>query len=242
MKNQNPSENKGVKKCGVTTQSMAADNQVSTRSVGVIALAYAASMLAQNVVFAVSGSPGYNDPLSVVLTYHAENQGALAVTSGLETFNMVLLLLFITSLHGLVKRRGGLGENWSRLAMSAGSTLSALFALTIATHISVVLAANGLTEPNIAFEMMWQLHAACFALSLPALGLTFIGSVLATHTNGLTRPWQRQLGVVGGILPILAGMGNLAISGGSSLLYLGVLGLFLWIFWLIATGLRLIRG
>lgn len=221
---------------------MKKQNPSEERSVGVIAIAYAASMLVQNIVFGVSGAPGYNDPLSLVLTYHAENQGALAVTSGLEAFNMVLLLLFITALHGLVKRRGGLGENWSRLAMTAGATLSALFALTIATHISVVLAANGLTEPNIAFEMMWQLHAACFALSMPALGLTFIGTVLATHANGLTRPWQRLLGLVGGILPILAGIGNLAISGGSPILYLGVLGLFLWIFWLIVTGQRLIRG
>lgn len=74
-------------------------------------------MLLQNVVFAVSGSPGYSDPLSVVLTYHAENQGTLAVASGLEAFNMVLLLLFITALHGLVKRRGGwlftyYGRHW----------------------------------------------------------------------------------------------------------------------------------
>lgn len=243
MKKQNPSEDTGVKMSGVATQPVAADSQVSTtRSVGVIALAYAASMIVQNAVFAVTDAPSYSDPLSVVFTYHAENQGALAVTSGLEAVNMVLLLLFITALHGLVKRRGGLGADWSRLAMAAGAPLSALFALTIATQIAVVLAANSLTEPNIAFELMWQLHAAAFALAMPALGLTFIGTVLATHANGLTRPWQRLLGVVGGSLPILAGIGNLAISGGSPLLYLGVLGLFLWLFWLIVTGLRLIRG
>jgi hypothetical protein len=214
----------------------------TTRIVGVVALAYATSMIVQNAVFAVTGAPDYAAPLSVVLTYHAENQGALAVTFGLEAMNMVLLLLFVTALHGLVVRRGGAGADWSRLAVAAGATLSALFALTIATHIAVVLAANDLTEPNPAFELMWQLHAATFALALPALGATFIGAALATHASGLTRPWQRILGVIGGSLPILAGFGNLAIADGSPLLFVGVLGLAMWLVWLVVTGLRLIRG
>jgi len=223
-----------------TTPEMAVGNRVSTtRIVGVVALAYAASMIVQNAVFAVTGSPDYTAPLGEVLTYHAENQGSLAVTSGLEAMNMVLLLLFVTALHGLVVRRGGAGAVWSRLAVASGATLSALFALTIATHIAVVLAANDLTEPNPAFELMWQLHAATFALALPALGATFIGAALATHASGLTRPWQRILGVIGGSLPILAGFGNLAIADGSPLLFVGILGLAMWLVWLVVTGLRL---
>jgi len=218
-------------------------NQASTtRIVGVIALAYAASMIAQNAVFGVTGAPDYSDPIGVVLAYHAENQGALAIPFGLEAMNMLLLLFFVTGLHGLVQRRGGAGTDWSRLAVTAGATLSALFALTIATHIAVVLAADGLTEPTPAFELMWQLHAATFALSLPALGATFIGAAMATHDSGLTSPWQRLLGVAGGSLPILAGFGNLAIANGSPLLLIGVLGLAVWLIWLIVTGLRLIRG
>src|SRR5689334_521939 len=103
----------------------------TTRSVGVIAVAYAASMIVQNALFAITGAPDYGDPIDAVLTYHAENRGALAVTSGLESVNMVLLLLLITALHGLVQRRGGAGADWSRLAVAAGATLSPLFALTI---------------------------------------------------------------------------------------------------------------
>ena len=243
MNTQNLSEDISAKMNEAATPAMAVGNRASTtRIVGVVALAYAASMIVQNAVFAVTGSPDYSDPLGVVLTYHAENQGALAVTSGLETVNMLLLLLFVTVLHGLVQRRGGAGADWSRLAVAAGATLSALFALTIATHIAVVLAADGLSEPNPAFELMWQLHAAAFALSLPALGATFSGAAMATHASGLTRPWQRLLGVAGSSLPILAGVGNLAIANGSPLVLVGVLGLAAWLVWLVVTGLRLIRG
>lgn len=219
---------------------MNTQNLPETRFVGFIAIAYATSMIIQNTMFGAD-APTYSTPLDAVLTYHAQNQSALAITSGVEVANMVLLLLFVTMLHGLVQRRGGKGSDWSLLAVAAGATFSSLSALLIATHVAVIVAANGLTEPNPAFEIMWQLHAAAFALMLPALGTTFIGAALATHASGLTRSWQRMLGVLGGSLAIVAGFGNLAIAGGSSLLFVGVAGLGLWIVWLIATGLRLIR-
>jgi hypothetical protein len=166
----------------------------------------------------------------------------VAVSVGLEAVKLPLLLLFVTGLHGLVQRRGGAGADWSRLAVAAGATLSAVFALFMTTHIAVVLAADGLAEPTPAFELVWQLHAAAFALALPALGATFIGAALATHASGLTRPWQRLLGVAGGSLLILAGAGNLAIADGSPLLFVGVPGFAAWLVWLVVTGLRLIRG
>jgi hypothetical protein len=233
----------GTRTSEAATSAVAAGNRVSTtRMVGVVAIAYAASMIVQNAVFGGTGAPAYSDPLGVVLAYHAENRGAFAIISGLETVNMVLLLLFVTALHGLVQRRGGAGADWSRLALAAGAACSTLFALFIATQIAVVLAASSLAEPNPAFALMWQLHAAVFALALPALGVTFIGAALATHASGLTRPWQRLFGMVGGSLPILAGPANLAIAGGSPLIFVGVLGLAMWLVWLVATGLRLIRG
>ena len=222
------------------TPAVAAGNRVSTtRIVGGVAVAYAASVIVQNAAFG-SGAPLYSDPLGVVLAYYAENKVTVAV--GLEAVNLPLLLLFVTALHGLVQRRGGAGADWSRLAVAAGAPLSALSALTMAPQIAVVLPADGLAEPTPTFELIWQFHAAALALTLPAMGVTFIGAALATHASGLTRPWQRLLGVAGGSLLILAGTGSLAIADGSPLLFVGLLGLAAWLVWLIVTGLRLIRG
>lgn len=244
----------GTRMSEAATPAVAAGNRVSTMQiVGGAGVALAVSVFVQNAMF-VGGvaqflglgdgtsAPTYGDPLGVVLAYHAANRGAVAAAAGLEALNMLLLLLFVTALHGLVQRRGGAGADWSRLAVAAGVTLSTLFALLYATHIAVVLAAAGLAEPTPAFALIWQLHAAVFALALPALGATFIGAALATHASGLTRPWQRLLGVAGGSLAILAGAGNLAIADGSPLLFVGVLGLAAWLVWLVVTGLRLIRG
>ena len=224
------------------TPAVAAGNRVSTtRIVGAAAIAFATSVAIDNAVLIGAGAPTFGDPIEQVLAF-AQNRDAVAIAVGLQAVELPLLLIFVTGLHGLVGRRGAAGTDWSRLAVAAGATLAAIFALVTVTFIGVVLSAGGLAEPTPAFELAWQLHAAAFALALPALGTTFIGAALATHATGLTRPWQRLLGIAGGSLLIVAGAGNLAIADGSPLLFVGLPGFAAWLVWLLATGVRLVRS
>jgi hypothetical protein len=213
---------------------------VTMRVVGATAIALAASMVIQSAV--VAGAPTFGDPIEEVLAFHAQNRVVVAIAVGQEALHLPLLLGFVTGLHGLVGRRGGAGADWSRLAVAAGATLSAVFALYTVLWIGVVLSAGELAEPSPAFELVWQLHAAAFALALPALGTTFIGAALAAHTSRLTPPWQRLLGVAGGGLLLAAGAAPLAIADGSALLFVGLPGFFAWLVWLLATGVRLVRS
>jgi hypothetical protein len=212
------------------------------RVVGATAIALAASIVIQNAMFGWADAPGYGDPIKAVLAWHQQNQVVVAIAVGLEALHLPLLLGFLSGLHGLVGRRGGAGAVWSRLAVAAGATLSAVFALYAALWIGVVLSADELVEPSPVFELVWQLHAAAFALALPALGTTFIGAALAAHASRLTPPWQRLLGVVGAGLLLVAGAASLAIADGSALLFVGLPGLAAWIVWLFATGVRLVRA
>jgi Domain of unknown function (DUF4386) len=210
------------------------------RVVGATAIVLAASIVIQNAVLV--GAPEYGDPIKEVFTWHSENRGPVAISVGLEAVNVLLLLLLLTGLHGLVLRRGGAGADWSRLAVAAGATLSAVFALSAALWNGAVLAAAELPEPSPVFELAWHLHAAAFALALPALGTTFIGAALAAHASGLTPRWQLLLGVAGGTLLLAAGTANLAITDGSPLVFVGVAGYFAWLVWLLVTGVRLLRA
>src|ERR687883_389724 len=209
------------------------------RVVGATAIASAALVLIDNTVVGWAGSPPYAAPMKEVLAFHAHHSAAVAIAVGLEALNVPLLLAFLTGLHGLVRRRGGAGADWSRLALAAGATLSAVFAFYAVLWDGVVLSAGNLAEPSPVFELVWQMHAAAFALALPALGTTFIGAALATHAIRLTPRWQLLLGVAGGGLLLAAGAANLAIADGSALLYVGVSGLAAWLVWLTATGVRL---
>ncbi len=212
------------------------------RVVGAAAIASAASVVIDNTVVGWAGSPTYAAPIKEVLAFHAENRGAVAIAVGLEALNLPLLLGFVTGLHGLVGRRGGAGADWSRLAVAAGATFSAVTAFYAVLWDGVVLSAGQLTEPSPVLELAWRMHAAAFALALPALGTTFIGAALAAHASGLTPPWQRLLGVAGGGLLLAAGTANLAIADGSAILFVGVSGLAAWLVWLLATGVRLVRS
>ena len=212
------------------------------RLVGAAAIACAVLIVVENGIFATTGAQGYDDPIEEVLAYYAANRDAVAIVSGLVALYLPLLLVFVTGLHGLVERRGGAGADWSRLALAAGATLSAIFVLVNVLQIGLALSAGGLAEPTPEFELVWQVHAAAFALALPALGTTFIGAALAAHASGLTPAWQRLLGLAGGSLLLAAGVGNLAIADGSPLIFVGLLGFAAGLGWLLATGVRLIRS
>jgi hypothetical protein len=212
------------------------------RVVGAAAIALAASLVIENAVV-LAGAPSYGAPIEEVLAYHAEHRGSVAIAVGLQALYLPLLLGFLTGLHGLVGRRGGAGVDWSRLAVAAGATFSAVFAVYAVLWDAVVLSAGSLAEPSPELQLAWQMHAAAFALALPALGTTFIGAALATHATGLTPRWQLLLGVAGGGLLLAAGAANLAIADGSTLLlFVGVPGYFAWMVWLLATGVRLVRA
>ena len=212
------------------------------RLVGGAALALVASIVLQNAVVIGAGAPGYDDPLNEVLAFHAQHRAAVGIAVGLEALNVPLLLGFLVGLHGLVVRRGGTGVDWSRLAVAAGAAASAVFAVYAVLWNGVVLAADKLAEPSPELELVWQLHAAAFALALPALGTTFVGAALAGHASGLTQAWQRAVGVVGGALMLIAGVGSLAVADGSPFLLVGVAGYAAWIVWLLASGVRLFRA
>jgi hypothetical protein len=210
--------------------------------VGVTAIAFAVLVALENAVLAVTGALPFGAPIEDVVAYYTTHRDAVAIVSGLVALYLPLLLVFVTGLHGLVERRGGAGADWSRLAVAAGATLSAVFVVVNVLQIGLALSASGQAEPTPAFELVWQIHAAAFALALPTLGTTFIGAALAAHVSGLTPAWQRLLGLAGGSLLLAAGVGTLAVSDGSALIFVGLLGFGAWLVWLLATGVRLVRS
>ena len=212
------------------------------RFVGVAAMALAALVVLENAVLAATGAPSYSAPINDVLDYYAANRGSVAIASGLVAVYLPLLLVCVTGLHGLVERRGGAGADWSRLAVATGASLSATFVLVNVLQVGLALSARGLAEPTPVFELVWQVHAAAFALAMPMLGATLIGTALAAHASRLTPAWQRLLGLGGGSLLLVAGVGNLAIADGSALIFVGLLGFAAWLVWLLVTGVRLVRS
>ncbi|MBT9256954.1 hypothetical protein KMZ32_12525 [Phycicoccus sp. MAQZ13P-2] len=176
-----------------------------------------------------------------VVAYYAAQRGPVAVATGVVALYLPLLLLLVTGLHGLVERRGGAGAFWSRLAVATGASAVAVLVLVNVLQVGLALSADASFGPSPAAELVWRAHAAAFALALPMLGVTSVATALAAHASGLTGSWQRGLGLAGGVLMLLAGLATVAVADGSPLLFVGLLGLVLWLGWLLATGVRLLR-
>src|SRR5919206_2712519 len=121
------------------TKEAAPTRALRVRVVGATAIASAALVLIDNTVVGWAGSPPYAAPIKEVLAFHAHHSAAVAIAVGLEALNVPLLLLFLTGLHGLVGRRGGAGADWSRLAVAAGATFSAVMAFYAVLWGGVVL-------------------------------------------------------------------------------------------------------
>jgi len=139
-----------------TATPLARSGFVRGRLVGAAAIAFAVLVVIENLVV-LAGSPTYASPIKEVLAFHAEHRGSVAIAVGLQALYVPLLLGFLTGLHGLVERRGGAGADWSRLALAAGATLSAIFALVNVLQIGLALSAGGLAEPTPALELVWLL-------------------------------------------------------------------------------------
>lgn len=118
-----------------TARNTAIPNQQSVkralheRVVGATAIALAVSLLTQNVIAAVTDPPTYAAPMTEVLAYHGDNPIPVAITVGLEALNLPLLLGFVSGLHGIIGRRRVASAHWSRLAVAAAATFSAIMAL-----------------------------------------------------------------------------------------------------------------
>lgn len=210
--------------------------------VGAAAIAVAVAVVVENVLLAATGAASYGSPITDVQAYYAANVNAVTIVSGLVAVYLVLLLVFVTGLQNLIEQRGAAGVGWARLAVAAGATQSAGFVLVNVLQKGLALSAGGRGEPSSAFELVWHVHAAAFALTMPMLGATLIGAALAAHASGLTPNWQRVLGVVGGGLLLAAGVGSMAIANGSALMVVALAGLVCWLVWLLVTGGRLVRS
>ena len=173
-----------------------------------------------------------------MLACSATSSARAAAASGLFALNLPLLLLFVASLQTLAS-----GVQEARLWIDFGTmgtvVLIALFGVVAATQITAVIIAEA--GPTPAFEALWSLHNAAFAINFSALAATLLGLSVGAYAASITPAWQRTVGVLGATLLLVSGVANGAVAGGSAIVFVGLAGFALWLAWLVATGVRLLR-
>lgn len=202
---------------------------------GAAGLLFAASVIVQNLLRGAVAPP--MEPSGADLrAYASDAAGITAVLTAMFAVNVVALGLFV----GAVVQ-----EVWAFRPMLAvaglfgASGVFAMFALT--TVLNAVVVARGADLEGGALEALWAVHDGAFAMNFPVLALALAALGAAGVAAGITPRVFGWMAPAGGALLVIGGAGAYAILGGSPLLFVGLAGFLVWLAFLVATGLVLLR-
>lgn len=163
-------------------------------------------------------------------------------TRGMTGASMVALAFPALLIFGASMYHVGRGEEKASVWMMVGAlgacAMTGVFALVAASQIGAILLASSAGD---AFTTAWTIHNAAFAVNMTILGTAFLGFTIGAHSAGVTPQWLRTVGVVGAALLLMTGFANAGVAAGSPIVFFGFGGFVLWLVWVVATSLRLLR-
>ncbi|MGI5506219.1 hypothetical protein [Lentzea sp. CA-135723] len=197
------------------------------RLAGVAGIAFALLIVLANVVLVPAGLPATGAGAAEVVAFFSGHGTALAVASALMPTAWVAAVVFGAGV--LVRERNG----WA-VAGFAGLVLqNAAF-----TGVAALRLALPEADP-VVVPAFWALHDALFTLNGVFLALALLGLTAGTT---LLAGWQTWLGYGAAALLFLSATLTPWVVEGGPLTLIGLSGWLLWVVWLVAYGVALIRA
>jgi hypothetical protein len=218
------------------TASTAEARRATFRTAGLAALAFGAGVVIANAVMV--GAPMADGSAADAAAWFSANRLRIVIANAMVALTFPALLVFAGAMREL-GAGSEVARRWMRVGGLGGAAMVGVFSIVVGGNIAAVhLAEAGET----AFAIAWRIHFAGFAVNMTVLGTAFLGFALGAHAAGLTRGWQRTMGVAGAACLLVTGFANTAVAGGSYIALVGLLGFIAWLVWLFATGIRLLRA
>jgi hypothetical protein len=204
---------------------------------GIGGLVFVASVVAQNAIRA--GFPANDAAGTRVVAYYAAHHGAALALAALYPIGAAGLVLFL----GAVLSRVRASEH--RAAAVAGAFGAAGIVATFTMLVALDLAISGYVHRGgadvSAVDVLWVLHNAVFGVLLASIGLALAGLTAALAAEGMIAPWWKQLGGIGALLLLVASATTPAIIDAGPTLFVGLIGFLVWLAFLVATAVTLLR-
>ncbi|MFD4671286.1 hypothetical protein ACFWNN_16235 [Lentzea sp. NPDC058450] len=196
------------------------------RLAGVAGIAFAGAIVLANVVLVPAGLPATGAAPADVIAFFSGDGTALAVASALMPTAWVAAVVFGAGV--VVRERNG----WA-VAGFAGLVLqNAAF-----TGVAALRLALPEAGPAVA-PAFWALHDALFTLNGVFLALALAGLTACTT---VLPGWQTWLGYAAAALLFVSATLTPWVVAGGPLTLLGLTGWLLWVVWLVAYGIALLR-
>lgn len=185
----------------------------------------------------MAGAPLPDSSAAEAANWYEANRFRIIIANAMVGLTFPALLAFGAAMFEL-GRDNTSARIWMLMGAFGGVSMVGVFSIVIAGNIVAVLSATG---GGVLFELAWNLHNAAFAVNMTVLGAAFLGFSAGAYAAGLTPAWLRMAGLTGASLLLLTGFGNTVVAGGSAFALIGFAGFLLWLVWIIALGLRLLR-
>jgi hypothetical protein len=208
---------------------------------GLGGIAFVAIVILQNLIRGTS-APGNGATGDQVIRFYAGHRG----------ITFVLIATFVASGAGLAIFLGGalrrlIHSNraaWAYTGAVGAIGIFVLFSVEVGCEQALSVAATTKTPDPGAVSALWALHNSVFTVLWLSIGVALLGLARAGVAAGITPRVFERLAPVGSALLAIACVAGPAVAAGDAMAFfaVGLVGFLIWLAFLTATGLRLVRS
>jgi hypothetical protein len=207
------------------------------RYAGIGGLVFVAALVVQNIL--LSKGPGFDAAPAAVSAYFLHHRAAVLVPLGMFPFEMLALFAFVAGVWASASR----SENrwWATMGTLGAAAIASLFALVNVLDTVLTAKAETLAHSPGVVEALWAVHGAAFGINMAAIAVALIGLSRAATVSALMPRWLGAAVLPGAACLLIASVFTVALINGGPWLGLALVGFVLWLVFVVATSLSLLR-
>jgi hypothetical protein len=207
------------------------------RYAGIGGLVFAAALVVQNIIRAKG--PSLDAAPGAVSSYFLHHRVAALIPLGMFPIEMLALFAFVAGVWTSASR----SENrwWATMGVLAAAAIASLFALDNIIEIVLTAKAETLVQSPRVVEVLWAVHAAAFGLDFAAIAVALIGLSRAATASALMPARLGTAVLPGAVFLLLASVFTVALTNGGPWLGVALVGFILWLVFMVATSISLLR-
>ena len=210
----------------------------STRLAGLGGLAFAASVIVQNILRA--GYPTNDAGAGDVIDYYGDHR---ATTIALALLFPVGIAGLATFVGGFVTRVwGGPGRAAAISGLVGAAGIIGNFTILLATDTAISGYVHRGAADTSVVEAMWVTHSSMFGVLLASIGVALAGLSTAAVRSGLLAGRWRAIGLTGAALLLGTAATTPFIIDASPTMFVGLAGFLAWVAFVVATSVKLLRS
>jgi hypothetical protein len=207
------------------------------RYAGIGGLVFVVALVVQNLLR--DKAPGFDAAPGAVSDYFLHHRAAVLIPLGLFPIEMLALFAFVAGVWTTVSRSPN--RWWATVGVLGAAAIASLFALVNIIEIVLTAKAGNVAHSPVVVETLWAVHGAAFGLDLAAIGVALIGLSRAATASALVPGWLGAAVLPGAACMLVASVFTVALTNGGPWLALGLVGFVLWLLFMAASSISLLR-